>query len=169
MYHRELLRTIPHHHGQSAALSRSFLAAPHCARLTALIHHPLPIEPLAPSLHFMASRISKSIGLLGHCVLIGPWALHVRRFGYRPALRDIFLLTTWIPRSPNHVAQCADGEPHAFSLLILSLLSLYFCLPSLALRNVGMRDNVQYTSESINPYAPGTDTLSPPVSPQFFC
>ena len=82
-------------------------------------------------------------------------------------LRDTFLLvplgsflTTWIPRSPNLVAPCADGEPHRFSLLILSLLSLYFCLQSLALRDVDTRGNGQYTSKSIKPWAPEMGTSS---------
>jgi hypothetical protein len=87
-------------------------------------------------------------------------------------LRDTFLLvslctflTIWIPRFPNHVAPCADGEPHGFSLLILSLLSLYLCLQPRALRNAGMRDYVQYTSKSINPQVPETEASSPLGSP----
>jgi hypothetical protein len=76
-------------------------------------------------------------------------------------LRDTFslvsphtFLTTWIPRSPNIVVRCADGEPYGFFLLILSFLPLYFYLQPLARRNVLMREDTSIRAKSTNAKAP---------------
>jgi hypothetical protein len=135
--YRNLIRTIPHDglpvaHTGCSSLSRHLYPSPSSSPDLLAPGHRVSPQRLWPLAHCISRRHGiKSIGVNGHWDS-GPRTPQVRRFGYRLVLRDTFslvsfliLLTTWIPRSPNIVARCADGEPYGVFLLTLSFLSLY--------------------------------------------